>query len=316
MSAGLGFGPVTGPDGRPLDQIRLSGVTARGTHGVFDFERREGQDFTVDVVLHTDTSAAAATDDLTRTTHYGILAGTVADIVRGEPVNLIETLAERIALACLEPAGVVAADVAVHKPQAPIEETFADVVVAIRRERTLLLERAPEQPVPVVLALGTNLGDRLMILRGAVSDLREAEGLTIDVVSPVIQTDPVGGPDQPDYLNAVVLAHTTLSAREVLATCNRIEAEYGRERIERWGPRTLDIDVISYGELRSYDETLTLPHPRAHERAFVLAPWLAADPEGTLLTEAGPEKVASLLEQAPDRISLRHRPELTLEHWV
>ncbi len=316
MSAGLGFGPMTSPSGRLLDQIRLSGVTARGNHGVFEFERREGQDFTVDVVLHTDVTAAAATDDLSKTADYGVLAGTVAEIVRGEPVDLIETLAERIALACLEPVGVFAADVAVHKPQAPITESFADVVVALRRERTIMLERAPQEPAPVVLALGTNLGDRLMTLRDAVKDLRETEGLEIGAISPVIQTEPVGGPDQPDYLNAVVLATSTLSAREVLAAANRIETAHGRERHERWGPRTLDIDVISYGGLRSYDEKLTLPHPRAHERAFVLAPWHAVDPEATLLTDTGQQKVADLLAEAPDRLSLRHRPELSLEHWA
>ncbi len=314
MSAGLGFGPMTSASGRLLDQIRLSGVTARGTHGVFDFERREGQDFTVDVVLHTDISAAAASDDLTRTTHYGELAVTVADIVRGDPVDLIETLAERIALACLAPAGVFAADVAVHKPQAPITETFGDVVVAIRRERTILLDRTPAEAVPVVLALGTNLGDRLMILRSALEDLRASEGLEVTVVSPVVETDPVGGPEQPDYLNAVVLARTTLSPNELLATVNLIEAGHGRERNVRWGPRTLDIDVISYSDLRSYDEQLTLPHPRAHQRAFVLAPWLAADPEAVLLTATGTEKVAVLLEEAADRLSLRQRPELHLEH--
>ncbi len=316
MSAGLGFGPITSPSGRLLDQIRLSGVTARGNHGVFEFERREGQDFTVDVVLHTDVTAAAATDDLSKTADYGVLAGTVAEIVRGEPVDLIETLAERIALACLEPVGVFAADVAVHKPQAPITESFADVVVALRRERTIMLERAPREPVPVVLALGTNLGDRLMTLRDAVKDLRETEGMEVGAVSPVIQTEPVGGPDQPDYLNAVALVSTTLSAREVLAAAHRIETAHGRERHERWGPRTLDIDVISYGGLRSYDEKLTLPHPRAHERAFVLAPWHAVDPEATLLTDAGQQKVADLLAEAPDRLSLRHRPELSLEHWA
>ncbi|MCE0539764.1 2-amino-4-hydroxy-6-hydroxymethyldihydropteridine diphosphokinase [Kineosporia rhizophila] len=155
-----------------------------------------------------------------------------------------------------------------------------------------------------------------MILREAVKALRATEGLEVRAVSPVIQTEPVGGPEQPDYLNAVVLAETTLSAHDVLAAANRIETAQGRERHERWGPRTLDIDVISYAELRSYDEKLTLPHPRAHERAFVLAPWHAVDPEATLLTATGPEKVVDLLEQAPDRLSLRHRPELSLEHWA
>jgi dihydroneopterin aldolase len=144
VSAGLGFGPMRSASGRLLDQIRLSGVTARGTHGVFDFERREGQDFTVDVVLHTDISAAAATDDLTRTTHYGELAVTVADLVRGDPVDLIETLAERISGVCLLDDRVEWARVTVHKPGAPIDATFTDVTLTITRSSAERSE-VPEQ---------------------------------------------------------------------------------------------------------------------------------------------------------------------------
>lgn len=124
---------VTGPDGHPLDQIRLVGLAAQGFHGVFEHERRDGQRFVVDAVLHLDTRPAASTDDLSRTVDYGVLAGRVADLIRGDPVDLIETLAGRIADCCLADARVLAVDVSVHKPAAPVPEEFADLVVRVRR---------------------------------------------------------------------------------------------------------------------------------------------------------------------------------------
>jgi 7,8-dihydroneopterin aldolase/epimerase/oxygenase len=126
---------VTDPAGRVLDRIQLTGLTVRGHHGVFAHERRAGQDFVVDVVLHLDTRDAAARDDLTRTVHYGELAEALAAVVRGEPVDLIETLAARLAAVALADERVRVADVTVHKPQAPIPEQFADVSVTIRRSR-------------------------------------------------------------------------------------------------------------------------------------------------------------------------------------
>lgn len=131
-----------------------------------------------------------------------------------------------------------------------------------------------------VLALGANLGDRLAALRGAVAAL--AAEVTVDAVSPVYETAPVGGPDQPDYLNAVVLVTTALPPFDLLALAHRVEASAGRTREERWGPRTLDIDLIAYDAVVSDDPLLTLPHPRAHERAFVLRPWLDVDPDAVL----------------------------------
>jgi dihydroneopterin aldolase len=122
--------------GRPLDRIELTGLAAHGFHGVLEHERRQGQVFVVDVVLHLDTRPAAASDDLTRTVHYGELATGLADVVRGEPVELIETLAARLAERATADPLVVAADVTVHKPSAPIEETFADVAVTVRRLRS------------------------------------------------------------------------------------------------------------------------------------------------------------------------------------
>ena len=117
------------------DRIRLSGLRVRGRHGVYDFERADGQDFVIDAELEVDLAPAAASDDVTDTVHYGELAGRLAEIVAGEPVNLIETLADRLAAECLTDKRVDAATITVHKPQAPIPHEFADVAVTVRRSR-------------------------------------------------------------------------------------------------------------------------------------------------------------------------------------
>jgi 2-amino-4-hydroxy-6-hydroxymethyldihydropteridine diphosphokinase len=147
---------------------------------------------------------------------------------------------------------------------------------------------------PVVLGLGSNLGDRLHNLQGALDALFDAAGLVFVAVSPVYETAPVGGPAQPDYLNAVVLAESWLPARVILERGQAAEAAFERVRAEVWGPRTLDVDLIVYGDEVSSDPELTLPHPRAHQRAFVLAPWLDADPDGVI---PGKGPVAALLKE-------------------
>ena len=118
------------------DRIALRGLAVRGHHGVFDSERVDGQEFVIDVVLEVDTSAAAHSDELTDTVDYGALASTIAALVAGPPVNLLETLADRIAQACLDDVRVASVEVSVHKPHAPIALTFDDVVVTIVRSRT------------------------------------------------------------------------------------------------------------------------------------------------------------------------------------
>ncbi|MBB5433178.1 dihydroneopterin aldolase [Nocardiopsis composta] len=117
------------------DRIALRGLRAYGYHGVFAEERREGQYFTVDAVLDVDTAPAAASDDVADTVHYGELASKLVEVVTGEPVNLLETLAERLARVCLAGRGVRRAQVTVHKPEAPIPHEFDDVSVTIVRAR-------------------------------------------------------------------------------------------------------------------------------------------------------------------------------------
>ncbi|MCP2266462.1 2-amino-4-hydroxy-6-hydroxymethyldihydropteridine diphosphokinase [Promicromonospora thailandica] len=636
MTTAFGTG-VTGPDGRSLDQVRLTGVNARGYHGVLPSERRTGQDFQADVVLYLDTRPAAAGDDLARTVSYADVARDVHDVLAGEAADLVETVAERIAAAVLARPQIEAVDVRVHKPQAPIPVPFTDVEVAIRRDRThvpvvaapatasavepvvaqaeaqdfrteaaaeplsyepyvgdlapqelepaeparradvfeaaaqpeapepmpvpeliapepvqvvpaawdLQSEPAPaeqrdlpkepvfpaeelrsepvqqyeslqgldqrpdqhqdqhqgqlpsreprqeqpafeqqydqfaqqpepqqgqpfepqaqfdqgqqfeqsqqfdqgqqfdqaqqfeqnqsfdqaqqfeqsqqfeqnqqfdqsqqfeqpqqpqqaqqfeqpqqfeqaafeqggyEQPprqtdpqanhydqlfdqqydqsdmertrvaaavpdsavgqpeqypaaeqfqpaqapaeeyreeprdrfdevpagyVDVVIAIGANLGDPQATMRSAVAELDRVPGLQITDVSPLARTAAVGGPEeQPDYLNAVLLARTTLSARGLLHACQEIENVHGRTREERWGPRTLDVDLITYGTLTDSADDIEVPHPRAHERAFVLEPWSQIAPDA-VLPGLGGGPVAQLAATAPDRTGIR-----------
>ncbi|HEX2319015.1 MAG TPA: 2-amino-4-hydroxy-6-hydroxymethyldihydropteridine diphosphokinase [Streptosporangiaceae bacterium] len=134
----------------------------------------------------------------------------------------------------------------------------------------------------LVLALGSNLGDRLATLQAGLDALADVPGISLQAVSAVFETSPVGGPDQPDYLNAVLLASSALPCQQILRFTQAAEHAQGRVRTVRWGPRTLDIDMIACGEEISQDPELTLPHPRAHERAFVLLPWQDVDPAATL----------------------------------
>lgn len=421
----------SGPTGG-RDRIRLTGISATGHHGLFEHERRDGQTFVADVVLHVDTRPAASEDRLALTVDYGVLADQVAQVLSGEPADLIETVAERIAAVALCHPPVLAVDVVLHKPQAPIQVPFGDVTVEIHRDREhrpgveaptgvvgllagtgagahaqpapaldgpldlepvlpaaddtdlgrpmalsellapslaagalpgpvpagavaagpgpvgaavtataewapappvqaqasatspvdLLvappthepadrLDVVPDQPVDVVLALGSNLGSSQDTLREAIYDLDALEGVEVTAISPLARTAAVGGPDQGDYLNAVVLGRSTLSPRDLLRACQAVEARHGRERLVHWGPRTLDIDIVLHGSTMAVADDLELPHPRAHQRAFVLQPWAQVAPDA-VLPGLGGGPVADLARTAPDREGIRW---MALDWW-
>lgn len=147
-------------------------------------------------------------------------------------------------------------------------------------------------PVRAAIGLGANLGDRRAAVESAITRFESGSGGRLLARSSMIRTDPVGGPPQPDYLNAVVIIETTLDPRGLLAVARDLELAAGRDRSRevRWGPRMLDVDLLSYGDLIVDDPELQLPHPRALERGFVLRPWAEVDPDypipGTGLTVA------------------------------
>ena len=296
--------------GAELDQIMVEGIRVTGFHGVMPTERASGQLFLADVVAHVSTRAAAASDHLARTVNYSDVADAVAEVLAGDPCDLLETVAEHCARAVLEFDGVECVDIVIHKPQAPLHVEFADVAVRIRRDLrsgTLWADKRigssagmpddpleapgmgkdafddrPDQPVNAWIALGGNVGAVEQTLRAAVRALDRISGIHVLGTSALVKSAAVGGPEQPDYLNAIVHVDTALAPRELLAACQGIEVVHGRERTVPNGPRTLDVDIVSYSDVAAETRDLVLPHPRAHERAFVLVPLADVTPDATL----------------------------------
>ncbi len=260
-----------------LDRVAVTGVEVFAHHGVFAHERRDGQTFRVDAVWWQDSAPAALADDLDETTNYAEVAQAVVRLVQDQPVDLIETLARRLQTGLLErfPA-MEAVQVVVHKPDAPIPVAFADVLLT-----TAPVARRAD-PRPVVFSLGSNIEPRWQWLQFAVDALAATPGIERLRVSGVYETAAVGVEGHDDYLNAVVTAWSALPAHSLLSRALAVEQLAHRTRVGDHDPRTLDIDLIQAGDETSRTPALTLPHPRAHQRAFVLRPWLDLDPAARL----------------------------------
>ncbi|MEV0982914.1 2-amino-4-hydroxy-6-hydroxymethyldihydropteridine diphosphokinase [Brevibacterium sp. NPDC049920] len=311
-----------------MDRIRLTGLRAFGHHGVFDHERTDGQEFLVDLEVPGDLSTAGRGDALADTVDYGVLAEEAVAVITGEPFDLIESVAEGIARRCLAHCAQIT--VTVHKPQAPIPHAFADVSVTVTRSRGASSagsrpagtgeaqagtesggDAARQRPARAVLALGANLGEPLTALRTAVAALERHPHITVTAASHVYRTAPVGGVEQPDFLNAAVLVDTALTPLELLGVAQGIEVAAHRTRDVRWGPRTLDIDLIRYAapgaelddpaqQMRLALPRLDLPHPRAAERAFVLAPWEEIAPGARVEVAGAAVGLAEAIARAAD----------------
>lgn len=160
-----------------------------------------------------------------------------------------------------------------------------------------------------VFSLGSNLGDRLDYLQGAVNALRATPGLKITGISSVYETTPVGNVDQPDFLNLVVITESTLASMVMLERALAIEDAFARVRLVPQGPRTVDVDLIAVGDRVLNGEHLTLPHPRAHERAFVLVPWHEVEPDAVLV---GHGRIADLLAGL-DASGVQRRDDLRID---
>ena len=186
-----------------------------------------------------------------------------------------------------------------------VQPVPASVVAQVDAADTTL-----HNPKRAVISLGSNLGNRLETLQGAIDALEDTPGVRVKAVSPVYETEPWGVEpgSQPSYFNAVVLVKTTLPPSSLLERAHAVEEAFHRVRDERWGARTLDVDIVAYADLVDDDPHLTLPHPRAHERAFVLAPWHDVDPEAQL---PGRGPVAGLLG-AVTRHGVEPREDLEL----
>lgn len=250
--------------------IRIDRLEVFAHHGFYEEEQRLGQRFLVSLLLDVDFAESAAGDDLEATVSYGTAARFAADELRRVNYRLLESAAAHLAEALLlHFERIRSVSVRLEKPGAPIGLSFQSVGV----ELTLAWHTA-------YLGLGSNLGERSAFLDLAEERLKGAYGIRLEAVSSRRETEPWGYTDQPSFLNSCARIRTFLSPEALLDTVLQIEREAGRERSLRWGPRTLDIDILLYDDLICGTERLVLPHPEMERRQFVLdpmcelAPWL------------------------------------------
>ena len=245
-----------------LDEIRIEDLEVFANHGVFPEENVLGQKFLVSAVLYTDTRRAGRTDDLTASIHYGEVCAFIDRYLREHTFKLLERAAESLAEELLlNTQNLRKVRIEIKKPWAPVGLPLKTVSVSIEREWH-----------DVIIALGSNMGDREGYLNGAVEKLNAVRGCRVKKVSDFIETPPYGVTDQADFLNGCLEMETLMYPHELLDELHRIEKEAGRERIIRWGPRTLDLDIIFYDDMILQDDDLCIPHVEMHKREFVLKP--------------------------------------------
>ena len=245
-----------------MDKITIKNLEIFANHGVFPEENVLGQKFVVSAVLYTDIREAGKSDDLTKSIHYGEVGQFITEFMKQNTFQLLEAVAERMAeelllrterleKVCLE----------IKKPWAPVGLPLETVSVEIERGWHT-----------AYIALGANLGDKEANLRLGVEALRATKGCQVLAVSDFLVTEPYGGVEQDDFLNGAMKIRTLLTPHELLERLHEIEQEAKRERVVRWGPRTLDLDILLYDDLILDEEELHIPHIEMYKRDFVLKP--------------------------------------------
>ena len=245
-----------------MDRINIKNLEVFAKHGVYSEENVLGQKFVISAVLFTELRGAGKSDELEKSLDYGKVCNAIKEFVENNMFRLIEAVAENLAEKLLiENPSVKKVRVEVKKPWAPIAQHLETVSVEIERSRHISY-----------IALGSNMGDREGHLQFAVSELGKARGCRITRVSSFINTAPYGEIEQGDFLNGCLELETLLEPHELLKLLHEVENKAGRLRGERWGPRTLDLDIIFYDNTVISDPTLRIPHAEMHKRDFVLKP--------------------------------------------
>lgn len=251
-----------GADREDKDEIRIEKLEVYAYHGVYPEERKQGQIFLVNAVLYTDTHRAGEEDKIELSTDYGAVSIFIDDWMKKNTCYTLEAAAERLARAILLNYDLIySLDLEILKPEAPIPLTFGSVSVKIHRGWH-----------KAYLSVGSNMGDRKKYLEGGIEALKAHPLMKQVKVSELIETAPYGGVEQADFLNAAIGLETLLEPEALLEVLHEIENGAGRERTLRWGPRTLDLDILFYDKLVYESDTLVIPHPDLHNREFVLKP--------------------------------------------
>ena len=251
-----------------MDKIHIKDLEIIAFHGAIPEEKVLGQKFVLSFELDVDLRQAGKNDDLTKTVHYGELAQKVEEEFTKTSYDLVEKAAEEICeFVLLNYPLVKKVKLLLKKPWAPTRKHVEYVGVEIERNWS-----------KVYIAAGANLGDKEETLKEAINKIDKRKDCVVTKVSNFYTTDPVGYEDQDKFVNCVFEIDTLQTPSELMDTLLEVEKYFKRERIIRWGPRTLDLDIIFYDDIISYDEHILIPHPRAHERQFVMRPMCDINP--------------------------------------
>jgi dihydroneopterin aldolase/2-amino-4-hydroxy-6-hydroxymethyldihydropteridine diphosphokinase len=245
-----------------MDQLIIKDLVIFGHHGVYQEEKTLGQKFIIDLIIDLDLGEACETDNLEFALNYAQLSHELQTVFQRENYDLIERAAQVLCSYILEHYSAVnQVDLTLKKPWAPVLLELKYPAVRIVRGRHI-----------AYVAVGSNLGDKKAHIEQAISLINQSGHTKILRQSTLIETDPVGYDNQDPFLNGVMMVSTTLTPIKLIQWLMSIEADLKRERLVKWGPRTIDLDVIYYDDLVTDDMDIVLPHPRMHERAFVLEP--------------------------------------------
>lgn len=245
-----------------MDKIIIEDLEIYAHHGVFPEEKEKGQTFFLSAILHTDTRKAGLTDDLENSINYGMVSHMMTDFVQQNTFDLLETVVEKLAEKMLkEFPSLQEVTLRIDKPEAPVGLPFGTVAVEITRKWHI-----------AYIALGSNMGDKKAYINGALAALDDMDDCVVESVSSLIETAPYGYTNQDDFLNGCLCLKTLLTPQELLDRLHEIEAAADRKREVRWGPRTLDLDIIMFDDLVMDTLELHIPHIDMHRREFVLRP--------------------------------------------
>ena len=245
-----------------MDKISIKNIEIFAKHGMFPEENSLGQKFIISAELYTDFRNAGKSDEFESTLDYGRNCQIIKRFVESNTFRLIETVAEGLAeKLLLENPAMLKVKLEIKKPWAPVAMHLETISVEIERSR----HRA-------YIAIGSNIGNREAYLNFAVSELDNTRGCSVIRVSGFVETKPYGNTEQDDFLNGCLEMETLLTPHELLEVMHEVEDKAGRIRDVRWGPRTLDLDIIFYDALIMSDNVLRIPHAEAHKRDFVLIP--------------------------------------------
>lgn len=272
-----------------MDYISIDDLEVFANHGLYEEEVNLGQKFIVSVQMFFDASSAGKTDDLERSIDYAKVCDDITKWMKKNTFKLIETVALRLANKLLIEHEILReVKVTVKKPWAPIALPLECVGITLSRKWHT-----------VYLSIGSNMGDKEKYLNDGIEFIRANESVRVKRVSDFIITKPYGKTDQDDFLNGAVKIETILSPHELLELLHDAENAAKRERLEHWGPRTLDMDILLYDDLILDDDDLVIPHPDMQNRDFVLRP----------LNEIAPNAYHPVLCKAISSLGLRDRIE-------